>query len=82
MFIKGYILLLTLGMGMYFYQVLIPILFVLQEHWYERTKGLLMDFASGKLGQVNYHEPVPRGRTVSHTDLDPSEVEDYEYIRG
>jgi len=68
----------------------------MQETWFERSKGLLIDFASGKLG--NAHLRInPRGATQSHGHIgehdcdsgshidllvDRKDEEDFEYIRG
>ena len=50
----------------------------LQEHWRERSKGLLQDFASGKLGRAK-----PRSRANSHTCTSIiNEDDDYDLLRG
>ena len=56
----------------------------MQEHWYERSKGLLIDFASGKLNQVHCGQTISSNcRRHSHTDLlHHNDEEDYQYIRG
>ena len=54
-----------------------------QEHWTERSKGLLQDIANGTLGRG--HRPRPRGYSSSsfHTQEGEDEDEgDHELIRG
>ena len=56
----------------------------LHEHWYERSKGVLVDFAAGKLGQAHHHSGVT-GHGHMHPEMhhdDKTEEEDYEYLRG
>ena len=51
-----------------------------QEHWRDRSKGLLQDFATGKLGRAHTH-PHHHAHTHSLTSI-VNEDEDYDLLRG
>ena len=52
-----------------------------QEHWTERSKGLLQDFANGTLGRGP--GPTPPSSSSFHTQEGEGEDEgDHELIRG
>lgn len=51
----------------------------LHEHWRERSKGLLQDFATGKLGRAHTH-PHHHAHTHSITSI-VNEDEDYDLLR-